>query len=500
MGFLRVLICTVIFGRFVLPLWCGPGVRLRVKALRGPLEEAMKCFTELQQVQEELRRAEASNGRLTAVVEEQKAELSFSMAERNLVMAQLKHIAIILGTGSAVQAGPPSSHGNPGTPKHQHEQVLLEVAEAEKRLASSWHALPASSSYRFAAGLSELAADVKVVTDQAQSVMKQQQQQLHHLVGHLQELHSYKQRCEQLELLLVSTSQAADNKVRKVAAAVQAKAVKKLLKQEQKASQAVSSLQSHQQQLLTALQAAEEPLLEAQQALEDHDNRRKQLEATLQRKTVALLEAKRDAKEQRRQAEQAALEVIAAQQELSSCKARLSDTARQLSAVRTTAKEAARELAQEQQRSQQAALALEELKAELDKARRSAAASQKAAAADAARAGQSEATAEALRQQLAMAAAASAKLQEQLAAAQAAARQHCRDHEQVVAGHQAELAAADQRLKSAQEIADQATARAESLTGELEGIKQEVAEWAKLRCEHQQVLQVNGHNRSAPSA
>lgn len=66
----------------------------------------------------------------------------------------------------------------------------------------------------------------------------------------------------------------------------------------------VSSLQSHQQQLLTALQAAEKPLLEAQQALEDHDSRRKQLEVTLQRKTVALLEAKRDAKEQRRQAEQ----------------------------------------------------------------------------------------------------------------------------------------------------------------------------------------------------
>lgn len=131
---------------------------------------------------------------------------------------------------------------------------------------------------------------------------------------------------------------------------------------------------------------------------------------------------------------------------------------------------------------------------------RSTAASQKAAAADAARAGQSEATAAALREQLAMAAAASAKLQEQLATAQSAALQRCRDHEQAVAGHQAELVAAHKRLKSAQEIADQATARAEALTGELEGIKQEVAEWARLRCEHQQVLQVNAHNQSAPSA
>jgi chromosome segregation ATPase len=66
----------------------------------------------------------------------------------------------------------------------------------------------------------------------------------------------------------------------------------------------VSSLKSHHQQLLTALQAAEKPLVEAQQALEDHDSRRQQLETTLQQKTVALLQARREAKEQRRQAEQ----------------------------------------------------------------------------------------------------------------------------------------------------------------------------------------------------
>jgi ribosomal protein S20 len=68
--------------------------------------------------------------------------------------------------------------------------------------------------------------------------------------------------------------------------------------------------------------------------------------------------------------QQVALELLAVQQELSSCKARLSDTARQLSAVRTTVKDTTRELAQEQQRSQAATCALEELKAELDKARR----------------------------------------------------------------------------------------------------------------------------------
>jgi hypothetical protein len=125
---------------------------------------------------------------------------------------------------------------------------------------------------------------------------------------------------------------------------------------------------------------------------------------------------------------------------------------------------------------------------------RSAAACQKGAAVHAAKAGQCEATAAALREQLTTAAAASGKLQEQLAAAHVAAQQRCRDHEQAVAGHQAALAAAEERIKSAQQVADLATARAESLTAELEGIKEEVAEWARLRGEHQQVLQVNGHD------
>jgi len=49
---------------------------------------------------------------------------------------------------AAVLAGPANSPDNPCKPWHQQEQVLQEVAEAEKQLAALWHGLPASSSCR----------------------------------------------------------------------------------------------------------------------------------------------------------------------------------------------------------------------------------------------------------------------------------------------------------------------------------------------------------------
>jgi len=49
---------------------------------------------------------------------------------------------------------------------------------------------------RFAAGLSELAAEVAAVIDQAQSAVKQQHQQVHLLAGHLQELQNCRRRSD----------------------------------------------------------------------------------------------------------------------------------------------------------------------------------------------------------------------------------------------------------------------------------------------------------------
>lgn len=155
-------------------------------------------LAQVRELREHAALVEAHNARLTASAQAGQLERSYLVAERQLMVAQLRHMAVLLASDAGecealaddtADAGKPGE-GNGSSPAASasfKKASYHEVKAAQQKVAAVWEHLPVHSSLRVLGAPSELSRDMDMLNYEMQQVRQRQQQQLAEAQQHLEE-------------------------------------------------------------------------------------------------------------------------------------------------------------------------------------------------------------------------------------------------------------------------------------------------------------------------